>query len=154
VSVSGGVGFEPTTKWRNLPRNPFFSLSAEILNIPSQQKNSVSSMGKENIKGVAEVNGNKADGVKTLALRYGESKAASAFAFFCISEFSLTPIPWFLSLISFWMVQFVLVTNLGLSFSFFSPPNYCSRKNARKVKNLGLSWFIASLLACFSELSR
>jgi 4-hydroxybenzoate polyprenyltransferase len=85
--------------------------------------------------------------VKTLAVRYGEKNAAVAAALFYVSAVSLTPIPWILSLVSFWFVPLVLVTDVGLVASSILLLRDHSRENARKIKNLVLLWFIIGLLA-------
>jgi len=107
----------------------------------------LSNTGREITKGIVDVKGDKAQGVKTLAVRYGEKKAAIAAAIFYVSAVSLTPLPWVLSLVSFWFIPFVAVTDLGLiASSFLLLKNY-SRENARKIKNLVLLWLIVGLLA-------
>jgi geranylgeranylglycerol-phosphate geranylgeranyltransferase len=107
----------------------------------------LSNTGREITKGIVDVTGDQAQGVKTLAVRYGERNAAIVAALFYISAVSLTPLPWILRLVSFWFIPFVLVTDLGLVVcSFFLVRDY-SRENARRIKNMVLFWFILALLA-------
>lgn len=107
----------------------------------------LSNTGREITKGIVDVKGDKAQGVKTLAVRYGDRNAAIAAAIFYVSAVSLTPLPWVLSLVSFWFIPFVVVTDLGLvASSFLLLKNY-SRENARRIKKLVLLWFIVGLLA-------
>ena len=103
--------------------------------------------GREITKGIVDVKGDQAEGVKTLAVRYGERNAAVVAALFYVSAVFLTPFPWLLSLVSFWFIPLVLVTDVGFAFSSFFLVKDYSRENARKIKNLVLLWFIIGLLA-------
>jgi len=107
----------------------------------------LSNTGREITKGIVDVKGDSAEGVKTLAVRYGERNAAVVAALFYVSAVCLTPLPWILRLVSFWFIPFVLVTDLGLVVSSFLLLRDYSRENARKIKNLVLLWFIMGLLA-------
>jgi geranylgeranylglycerol-phosphate geranylgeranyltransferase len=107
----------------------------------------LSNTGREITKGIVDVQGDRMQNVKTLAVRYGEKTAAVAAALFYLSAVSLSPMPWFLNLVSFWFIPFVAVTDFGLVASSFMLLNDYSRENARKVKNTALLWFIFALLA-------
>ena len=107
----------------------------------------LSNTGREITKGIVDIQGDKAQGVKTLAARYGEKTAAFAAAIFYTSAVALTPIPWILDLVSFWFVPVVMITNLGLLASSYLLIRDHSRQNARKIKNLVLVWFIIGLFA-------
>jgi len=107
----------------------------------------LSNTGREVTKGIVDVQGDKMQNVKTLAASYGEKTAAVVAALFYLSAVSLSPIPWFLSLVSFWFIPLVAITDFGLVGSSFMLLRDYSRENARKVKNLVLLWFIIGLLA-------
>jgi geranylgeranylglycerol-phosphate geranylgeranyltransferase len=107
----------------------------------------LSNTGREITKGIVDVKGDKAQGMKTLAVRYGERNAAVVASLFYVFAVSLTPIPWILSLVSFWFIPLVLVTDVGFAVSSFLLVRDYSRENARKIKNLVLLWFILGLLA-------
>jgi geranylgeranylglycerol-phosphate geranylgeranyltransferase len=107
----------------------------------------LSNTGREVTKGIVDVKGDKAQNVKTLAVRYGEKTAAMAAALFYVSAVSLSPIPWLLKLVSFWFIPLVAITDFGLVASSFMLLKDFSRESARKVKNLVLLWFIFGLLA-------
>jgi geranylgeranylglycerol-phosphate geranylgeranyltransferase len=107
----------------------------------------LSNTGREITKGIVDVKGDEAQGVRTLAVRYGERNAAVVASLFYVSAVSLTPIPWILSLVSFWFIPFVLVTDLGFVVSSFLLVRDYSRENARKIKNMVLAWFVLGLLA-------
>jgi geranylgeranylglycerol-phosphate geranylgeranyltransferase len=107
----------------------------------------LSNTGREITKGIVDVKGDNAEGIKTLAVRYGEKKAAISAAIFYISAVALTPIPLIFGLVSLWFIPFVLVTNVGLvACSVLLLRNY-SRENSRRIKKFVLLWFIFGLLA-------
>ncbi len=107
----------------------------------------LSNTGREITKGIVDVKGDKAQNVKTLAVRYGEKTAAVAAAFFYISAVLLSPIPWILNSVSFWFIPLVAITDFGLVASSLLILRDYSRENARKIKNAALLWFIVGLLA-------
>jgi geranylgeranylglycerol-phosphate geranylgeranyltransferase len=106
----------------------------------------LSNTGREITKGIVDVKGDKAEGIKTLAVRYGERNAAVVAAVFYVSAVSLTPLPWILSLVSFWFIPLVLVTDIGLVASSALLLKDYSRESARKIKKLVLLWFVIGLL--------
>jgi len=107
----------------------------------------LSNTGREVTKGIVDVEGDKTQGVKTLAVRYGERKAAVAAALFYVSAVLLSPLPWFLSPVSVWFLPFVAVTDVGLvACSFMLLKDY-SRENARRIKKIVLLWFLFGLMA-------
>lgn len=105
-----------------------------------------SNTGREITKGIVDVKGDNAEGVKTLAVRYGQKNAAIAASGFFISAVALTPIP-VLTGISVWFIPFVLVTNIGLIVCSVSLLKDYSRENARKIKKIVLACFVFGLLA-------
>lgn len=107
----------------------------------------LSNTGREITKGIVDVKGDKAQGMKTLAVRYGEKNAAVAASLFYVLAVSLTPVPWILSLVSFWFIPLVLVTDIGLVASSALLLKDYSRENARKIKKLVLLWFVIGLVA-------
>ena len=107
----------------------------------------LSNTGREITKGIVDVKGDRVEGVKTLAVRYGEKNAAVVASLFYVSAVSLTPIPWILSLVSFWFIPLVLVTDIGLVASSALLLRDSSRESARKIKKLVLLWFVIGLVA-------
>jgi geranylgeranylglycerol-phosphate geranylgeranyltransferase len=107
----------------------------------------LSNTGREITKGIVDVKGDEAEGVKTLAVRYGERNAAVAASLFYVSAVCLTPIPWVLGVVSFWFVPVVLVTDVGFVVSSVLLLKNHSRESARRIKNLVLLWFAVGLLA-------
>lgn len=107
----------------------------------------LSNTGREITKGIVDTKGDAAAKVRTLAVRHGEKRAASAAAAFYVSAVLLSPLPWFLNLVTFWFFPPVLVTDIGLASSAFMLLKNYSRENARKVKKNVLLWFAIGLLA-------
>jgi len=103
--------------------------------------------GREITKGIVDVQGDKQQNVKTLAVRYGEKTAAVVAALFYLSAVLLSPTPWLLKLVSFWFIPLVAITDFGLLTSSFMLLKDFSRENARKIKNSVLFWFIVALVA-------
>ena len=103
--------------------------------------------GREVTKGIVDLQGDKLQNVKTLAVRYGERSAAAAAVFFYLFAVVLSPIPWLAGLVSFWYIPLVAVTDFGLVACSFMLLKDSSRENARKVKNSALFFFIFGLLA-------
>lgn len=114
----------------------------------------LSNTGREVTKGIVDVEGDKTQNVKTLAVRYGDKRAAAAAIVFFLAAVSLSPIPWLLGLVSVWFVPFVLVTDVGLAVSSFMLFRDHSREKARKIKNTVLLWFVFGLLAFIFGLLR
>jgi geranylgeranylglycerol-phosphate geranylgeranyltransferase len=107
----------------------------------------LSNTGREITKGIVDVKGDEAEGIKTLAVRYGERNAAVTAALFYVSAVALTPLPWIMNLVSFWFIPLVLVTDIGLVASSALLLRDYSRENARKTKKLVLLLFVVGLLA-------
>ena len=107
----------------------------------------LSNTGREVTKGIVDVKGDKMQNVKTLAVRYGERNAAITAAIFYLLAVFLSPVPWFLGLVSFWSIPLVAVTDWGLVASAVMLLKDHSRENARKIKNSVLLWLLFGLLA-------
>jgi len=107
----------------------------------------LSNTGREITKGIADVQGDRVQNVRTLAVRYGEKTAAVVAALFYLSAVLLSPIPWLLNLVSVWFIPLVAITDVGLVASSFMLLKDYSRENARKIKKIILLWFIFGLLA-------
>jgi geranylgeranylglycerol-phosphate geranylgeranyltransferase len=107
----------------------------------------LSNTGREITKGIVDTKGDSAQGIKTLAVSYGDKKAAIVASIFYISAVALTPIPVLLGLVSVWFIPVVLVTDVGLVVSSIILLRNHSRESARKIKKQVLVWFLFGLLA-------
>ena len=106
-----------------------------------------SNTGREVTKGIVDVKGDEARNVLTLAVRFGGKSAAIAAMIFYLLAVSLSPIPWFLNLVSLWFIPLVAVTDVGLVASSYLLLKDSSRENARKIKNNVILWLFIGLLA-------
>jgi len=107
----------------------------------------LSNTGREITKGIVDVKGDRTQNVKTLAVRYGEKTAAIAATIFYLSAVILSPLPWFLNIVSIWFIPLVAVTDIGLVASLVMLLKDYSRENARRVKRQVLAWFLIGLVA-------
>jgi geranylgeranylglycerol-phosphate geranylgeranyltransferase len=103
--------------------------------------------GREVTKGIADVEGDRRKGVRTLAVSLGPPVAAAVAVVFYVSAVVLSALPWKLGLVSFWFVPFVLVTDTGLVASSVWLLRDLSRENAKRIKSLVLVWFVVGLVA-------
>jgi len=107
----------------------------------------LSNTGREITKGIVDVEGDRLHNIGTLAVKYGERKAAIFASLFSLLAVFLSPLPWIWGLVSDLFLFPVMLTDVGLIVSAFLLLNDYSRKNAKKIKNLSLAWFISGLLA-------
>ena len=103
--------------------------------------------GREITKGIVDIEGDKTQNIKTLAVRYGAENAAIAAVIFYLSAVALSPLPVVLNLVSIWFIPFVAVTDIGLTGSSIALLKDHSRQKAKTIKNVALLWFIFALLA-------
>jgi geranylgeranylglycerol-phosphate geranylgeranyltransferase len=103
--------------------------------------------GREVTKGIVDVQGDKAQNVKTMAVHFGGRTAAYTAVAFFLSAVALSPLPWFLNLVSLWFIPLVAATDIGLIASSLMLLRDYSRENARKVKTMVLLWLLLGLLA-------
>lgn len=103
--------------------------------------------GREVIKGIVDVEGDKIRNVKTLAIVKGEKFAAKVggLLYFLAVSLSLTPI--IFNLASYWYTPIVGVSCLGFILSSISIIRDSSAENARKIKNISLIWMMIGMLA-------
>lgn len=107
----------------------------------------LSNTGREITKGIVDVKGDSAEGVKTLAVRFGERNAAVAAVVFFVFAVVLTPVTWFLGVVGVWFIPFVLVTDIGLIVCSALLLRDHSREKARRIKKVVLYLFLVGLLA-------
>lgn len=107
----------------------------------------LSNVGREITKGIVDVEGDKIQGVKTLAIRYGARIAAFAAVCFYAAAVALSFLPLILEKTSFWYLPFVGLADFGFILSSILLIHNFSRENARKIKNLVRLWMVVSLLA-------
>lgn len=106
-----------------------------------------STIGREITKDIVDVEGDKLEGVRTVAVLYGSRKAAFLALLFYVSAVVLSLLPWLLGEVSVWYLPFVAVADLGFISSSASLLRNYSRENARRVKNIVRIWMVIGLFA-------
>jgi geranylgeranylglycerol-phosphate geranylgeranyltransferase len=107
----------------------------------------LSNTGREITKGIVDIEGDRFQNVRTIAVAYGGKTAAVVASVFFILAVVLSPLPLLLNLVSQWFLPLVVVTDIGLIASSVLLIRDYSRKNAKKIKNWVLIWFLFGLLA-------
>jgi len=106
----------------------------------------LSNTGREVIKDIVDVKGDRSQDIKTIPVVYGDRVATFVSSIFFFLAVALSPLPWVLELVSLWFLPLVVLTDVGLIWSSFSLVRDHSRNNARRVKNQVLVWFLTGLL--------
>ena len=102
--------------------------------------------GREITKGIVDIDGDKAEGINTIAVMHGSEKAAisSIILYLTAVGFSALPIIW--EIVTFWYIPFILITDIGLVYASYSLFRNPSRDNSRKIKNIVRILMIIGLL--------
>jgi len=109
--------------------------------------------GREVTKGIVDIEGDEALGIKTVAVSMGATVAAWVSAIGYVSAVLISLVPIYLGMVSIWYVPFVAITDVGLLYLSSSLIRDPSRENSRRVKNgvrlmmlIGLVGFLAGNL--------
>jgi geranylgeranylglycerol-phosphate geranylgeranyltransferase len=120
-----------------------FSLKAVIYAVLAFLSNT----GREVTKGIVDVEGDKAKGMRTIAVSSGEKAASYIASAFFFSAVLLSLLPAFVGLVNLWYIPFVVIADLGFIASSISLVHNPSRQNARQTKNLVMAWMLLSMIA-------
>jgi len=104
-------------------------------------------MGREVIKGMADIEGDSRGGVRTLAVTRGLSTASKTGALFFGLAVLLSAIPIIFGMVSWLYVPIVLVCDTGFLYSAYSIVKDPSPRNALRSKNQALGWMLLGLIA-------
>jgi len=104
-------------------------------------------MGREVIKGMADIAGDSERGVRTLAVTKGPSTASQAAALFFVTAVLLSAVPVAFRMVSWLYFPIVLICDLGFLYSAYSIVKDPSPQNALTSKNRALGWMLLGLLA-------
>jgi geranylgeranylglycerol-phosphate geranylgeranyltransferase len=104
-------------------------------------------MGREVIKGMADIVGDSKRGVRTLAVSRGLRIASRVGAVFFVVAVLLSAIPVMLKMVSWLYVPIVLACDLGFLFSTYCIIKDPSPENALRSKNQALVWMLLGLIA-------
>jgi geranylgeranylglycerol-phosphate geranylgeranyltransferase len=101
--------------------------------------------GREVTKGIVDVDGDQASGIRTVAVAGGPTVAAWVSVACYLSAVLVSVAPAYLGLVSLWYVPFVAFTDLGLIYLSVSLVREPSRENSRTVKNRVLPLMLSGL---------
>jgi geranylgeranylglycerol-phosphate geranylgeranyltransferase len=104
-------------------------------------------MGREVIKGMADIAGDSKRGVRTLAVSKGLGIASKTGALFFVAAVLLSVIPIAFRMVSWLYVPIVSVCDIGFLYSAYSIVKNASPKNALRSKNQALVWMLLGLIA-------
>ncbi len=91
--------------------------------------------GREITKGIVDIEGDRQNNVRTVAVGRGAGAAAWASILCYISAVVISYVPVHYGIVTFWYVPFVAVTDLGLVYLSYSLMKDHGRENSRRVKN-------------------
>ncbi|MEM3736885.1 MAG: UbiA family prenyltransferase [Candidatus Bathyarchaeia archaeon] len=107
----------------------------------------VSNTGREVIKGIVDVEGDKLRCVRTLALRSGCRHAARVAAALYGAAVAVSALPLLGGMVSALYLPFVLAADAGFLYSAISIARRPSRENAKRTKKMSLLWMLLGLVA-------
>jgi geranylgeranylglycerol-phosphate geranylgeranyltransferase len=107
----------------------------------------LSSMGREIVKGIVDVSGDAAKGIRSLAATKGNAKAAKYGATLFVAAVALSGLPLVLQIVSEYYIPLVAVCDIGFLLTAYSLIVNSSPRNAKRSKKYVLVWMIFGLLA-------
>lgn len=103
--------------------------------------------GREVVKGIADMEGDRTKGIATLALSHGPKNAASVATILYLSAVALTPIPVMVGVLGMWYAILVAVVDVGFIYSSAIILRKQDKSTALKVKGQTMIWMLLALLA-------
>jgi len=107
----------------------------------------LSSVGREIVKGISDVPGDKSRGVKSVAATKGTSMAAKYGSAFFLSAVALSALPLLLGLVTLYYVPLVAICDIGFLLTTYSTLSNSTPATARRNKKYVLLWMTFGLLA-------
>ncbi|TDA31947.1 MAG: hypothetical protein DSO03_03820 [Hadesarchaea archaeon] len=107
----------------------------------------LSNTGREILKGMADVEGDRRKGIRTLAVTRGVGGAAPFVLLFYLSAVMLSPLPLLLGEVSIWYLPPLLFADGGFLLTGLLSLRDPSPERARGLKRLSLLWMLFGLLA-------
>jgi geranylgeranylglycerol-phosphate geranylgeranyltransferase len=107
----------------------------------------LSTIGREIIKGIADIKGDKIKNIKTLALSYGTKKAAIIASLFYLSAIMLSILPIIVKEVGLFYLFTIIFVDLGLIYCSIKILISQERTIAIDVKNKTLIFMLLALLA-------
>lgn len=109
----------------------------------------LSNTGREVNKGILDIEGDKARGVRTVAVSWGPEGAARVASAFYLSSVAFSMLPRLMGLVSSLYDLPVAVADGGLIYTSYSLLRNPGRENSRRMKNLVLIWMSIGLFGFF-----
>ena len=106
----------------------------------------MANLGREVNKGIVDVPGDAAKGIRTVAVRWGPRAAARLAAVFYMIAVALSALPPLLGLVSWTYLPFIAITDAGFAWASYAILRSQERVRARKVKNSVLIWMTTGML--------
>jgi geranylgeranylglycerol-phosphate geranylgeranyltransferase len=103
--------------------------------------------GREIIKGIVDIDGDKIRQIKTIAIQHSPRLASILGILFFLSAVILSVFPWFYGMVAWVYLPIVSFSDIGFIVSSVTLWKDCSKENVRKVKNMILIWMLIGLLA-------
>lgn len=107
----------------------------------------LSSMGREIMKGIVDVQGDSARGVRSVAATKGNSRAGKESALLILLAVALSVLPIILGLVSLYYIPLVVISDVGFLATSYSIVSNPTPLNAKRNKNFILVWMTFGLLA-------
>ena len=96
-------------------------------------------------KGIVDIEGDEAAGIRTVAVSKGPVAATWVSVACYLSAVLVSVFPVYLGLVLFWYIPFVAVTDIGLIYLSISLIREPTRENSRTVKNRVLPLMLSGL---------
>ena len=107
----------------------------------------LSSVGREIVKGIADVPGDTSRGVRSVAAIKGNSVAAKYGAVFFLLAVALSAVPPLLGLVTYFYIPLVAVCDIGFLLTTYSVLSNPTPRSAKRNKKYVLLWMTFGLLA-------
>jgi len=107
----------------------------------------LSGVGREIVKGITDVAGDRSRGVKSIAATKGNPTAAKYGAACFVSAVALSSLPLLLGLVSFYYVPLVVVCDIGFLLTTYSILSSPTPGSAKRNKKYVLLWMTFGMLA-------
>jgi geranylgeranylglycerol-phosphate geranylgeranyltransferase len=107
----------------------------------------LSSLGREIVKGIVDVAGDKKKGVNSIAVTRGNDYAAKGGAAFFLLSVGLSALPLALHMVSPYYVPLVIICDFGFLLTSYSIMTNPTPRNAKRNKKYVLIWMTFGLLA-------
>jgi len=107
----------------------------------------ISNLGREVVKGIVDVAGDKVKGIRSVAVRMGNTYAAKQGAAWFLVAVALSVLPLGLGLVSNYYIPLVIICDVGFVLTSYSIVTNPTSLNAKRNKKYVLAWMLFGLLA-------